>query len=67
MPTRRTAKTVDPEKVTIEVVAPHAVYWDGEQRGGTLTDVDREVAQHWVKHGWATITETTPPEPPPTK
>lgn len=61
MPRRPAAKTADTTTVTVHVTPPHAVYWDGQQCGGILTDVDRDLAQHWVKHGWATVSETPPP------
>ena len=46
-PKDRTADTV-----TVKVLAPHLVYWDGEQRGGTLRGVDRETAEQWARDGW---------------
>ncbi len=61
MPRRPAAKAADTTTVTVHVVEPHAVYWDGQQRGGTFTDVDRQAAEHWAKHGWVTISETPPP------
>ncbi|MDW5612076.1 hypothetical protein [Mycolicibacterium sp. D5.8-2] len=61
MPGRRTAaKPADTDTVTVTVTAPHLVYWDGDQRGGTITGIPTDTAQHWAKHGWATITNTPP-------
>ena len=58
---------------TVEVVAPHAVYLDGEQRTGTLTDVPAATAKHWQRHGWVTVADDQPakakaqPKPEPTE
>ncbi|GAB4597528.1 hypothetical protein MOKP4_38460 [Mycobacterium avium subsp. hominissuis] len=60
MTTKRARRTPDvgaADTVTVTVVEPHLVYHDGEQRGGTLTGVPTDVAEHWQKHGWATIVE----------
>jgi hypothetical protein len=40
------------DTVTVKVRAPHLVYWDGEQRGGTLHGVDRQTAEQWKRDGW---------------
>ena len=50
-PEDRTADTV-----TVKVRPPHAVYWNGEQRGGTIRNVDRQTAEDWRKQGWCEIT-----------
>jgi hypothetical protein len=44
----------DGELVSVDVVPPHAVYHDGEQRTGTLTGVPAEVVAYWLRRGWAT-------------
>ncbi|OBB41238.1 hypothetical protein [Mycobacterium sp. 852002-51961_SCH5331710] len=44
------------DTVTVTVRRPHAVYWDGHQRGGTLHGVDRQTAEDWQRQGWADIT-----------
>jgi hypothetical protein len=48
----------DTVTVTVTVVEPHLVFHDGDQRSGTIDDVSAEVASHWAKHGWVTITPT---------
>lgn len=49
------AKTAPAEEtVTVDVTPGYLVYHDGEQRGGTLTDVPADLAQTWQRHGWAT-------------
>ena len=57
---RKAAKAADTtpqtDTVTVKVRAPHAVYWDGEQRSGTLRGVDQHTAEDWVRNGWADIT-----------
>jgi hypothetical protein len=53
----RRAPASDSTTVTVEVVAPHLVYHDGEQRAGTLTGVPADLAEHWERHGWATVVE----------
>jgi hypothetical protein len=50
-----TTPATTPEFVSVEVRAPHAVYFDGEQRTGTLHDVPYTLAQHWERHGWADV------------
>ena len=45
------------ETMTVNVRDGYLVYHDGEQRGGTLTDVDAGLAQTWQRHGWATLAE----------
>ena len=44
------------DTVTVTVRKPHAVYWDGQQRSGTLRGVDQHTAQEWARNGWADIT-----------
>lgn len=44
------------DTVTVKVRAPHAVYWGGEQRSGTLRNVDKHTAQEWARNGWADVT-----------
>jgi hypothetical protein len=44
------------DTVTVKVRKPHAVYWDGQQRSGTLRGVDKHTAQEWARNGWADIT-----------
>jgi hypothetical protein len=55
------AKT-DNRLVTVEVVEPHAVYHDGEQRTGTVENVPADTARHWIRHGWATINHDDVPD-----
>ncbi|OBF00384.1 hypothetical protein [Mycobacterium sp. 852002-10029_SCH5224772] len=59
MTTKRQRRTPasDHSTVTVNVNEPHLVYHDGEQRGGTLTGVPTDVAEHWQRHGWATIVD----------
>ncbi|MCZ0732212.1 hypothetical protein [Mycolicibacterium iranicum] len=45
------------DTVTVEVTEPHAVFWQGEQRSGTLTDVPVELADHWTRRGWVARVE----------
>ncbi len=56
---RKTAAKETPAKdtVTVHVTPGYLVYHDGEQRGGTLTNVDAGLAQTWVRHGWATVVD----------
>lgn len=54
MPPRKRTNTGD--TVTVTVVAPYAVYHDGEQHTGTLTDIPVDLAKHWQHRGWVTIT-----------
>lgn len=62
MTTRRRSKQNDeqatPDLVTVSVTAGRAVYWAGEQRGGVIADVPRELATRWAKAGYAVIEET---------
>lgn len=44
------------DTVTVRVRSPHAVYWNGQQRSGTLRGVDKYTAQEWARNGWADIT-----------
>jgi hypothetical protein len=55
--TTRKPRTAKPssELVTVKVVEPHLVYFNDEQRDGTLTGVPVDVAQYWQRHGWCTI------------
>jgi hypothetical protein len=46
---------MDSETVTVRVTDGYAVYFDGEQRGGTLTDVPTDLAYTWERHGWANV------------
>ena len=61
MTTRRTPKPkttqADTQTVTVEVVEPHAVYFDGRHRTGTIQGVPADQANAWARHGWATVTE----------
>ena len=69
MTTRRTSRkpaakpaqadTSEADLVSVDVVAARLVYFDGEQRSGTLTGVPADVAAQWIRHGWATL-HTTP-------
>jgi hypothetical protein len=43
--------------VTVHVTPGYLVYFDGEQRGGTVTDVPVGLAQTWQRHGWARLAE----------
>ena len=58
-PATAQADTSDAELVSVDTVAPHAVYHDGEQRTGTIDNVPADVAAQWIRHGWATL-HTTP-------
>jgi hypothetical protein len=40
--------------MTVEIAEPFAVFWDGEQRTGTVEDVPHSVAMSWLQNGWAT-------------
>ncbi len=51
-PKPKTAQT-DNSAVTVDVVPPHAVYHDGDQRTGTLHDVPAAIAEQWIRHGFA--------------
>jgi hypothetical protein len=42
------------DTVTVHVRPGYLVYFDGEQRGGTLR-VPADVAAQWVARGWATV------------
>lgn len=56
---RKTADTTPEhtaDTVTVTVRKPHAVYWDGQQRGGVIHGVDRLAAEDWARNGWAEIT-----------
>lgn len=44
------------DTVTVAVRRPHAVYWDGQQRGGVIHGVDLSTAEDWQRQGWADIT-----------
>lgn len=44
-----------PGQVNVDIAPPHAVYYDGEQRTGTITDVPYPLALTWLRHGWASI------------
>jgi hypothetical protein len=61
---KRRAPKVSSDTVTVTVVEPHLVYFDGEQRSGVLTDVPADTAAHWEHHGWATITDPPAPAKP---
>ena len=55
MTTKRAPKpkaAAEPETptVTVQVVEPFAVYFDGQQRAGTLHDVPADTAAHWQRH-----------------
>lgn len=65
MTTRSAKRTPRPssDTVTVTVTEPHLVYHDGEQRTGTLTGVPADTAEHWERHGWATIVEDKPKTP----
>lgn len=39
--------------VAVEVAEPHAVFWDGVQRTGTVHDVPFVTAHKWMRNGWA--------------
>jgi hypothetical protein len=54
--------------VTVHVVEPHLVFHDGEQRAGTLHNVDADTADYWQRHGWVEIIAEQPkaqPKPKP--
>ncbi len=46
------------------MVELHLVCFDGEQRGGTLTNVPAEVAECWERHGWVTVVDDKPAAKP---
>jgi hypothetical protein len=60
---KRTPRPTDTSPVTVKVVEPHLVYHDGEQRSGTLHNVDADTAALWERHGWATVVTDEPPKP----
>lgn len=57
-PAAAQADTSDSELVSVDTVPPHAVYFDGEQRTGTLHNVPAASAAQWIRHGWATPHDT---------
>ena len=59
---RRKTRPVDddpidqhPDLVNVDIAEPHAVYFDGEQRTGTLTDVPYPLALTWLRQRWASF------------
>lgn len=42
-----------PDRVEVDVAPDTLVYWDGEQRGGTLNAVPYQLAAQWLRRGWA--------------
>jgi hypothetical protein len=40
------------------------VFFDGEQRAGTLHGVDPDFAAQWEGHGWVTVITEAEAEPP---
>jgi len=54
---KATATPKAEETVTVDVRDGYLVYFDGEQRGGTLTDVPVGIAQTWQRHGWVTLAD----------
>lgn len=52
--TSRAELPPDPTTVTVTVKPPFAVYFDGDQRTGTITHVPPELAEHWASKGWTT-------------
>ncbi|QFS93544.1 hypothetical protein FIV07_22525 [Mycobacterium sp. THAF192] len=46
-------RTNQPGRVTVEVETPHAVFFDGKQRTGTIEGVPLELAKYWIRRGWA--------------
>ena len=60
MATTRKPKAAEPEtEATVEVhVTPGLlVYFDGQQRDGTLTDVPEALARDWAARGWIEVVE----------
>lgn len=58
---KRTSRTPQSTgAVTVAVVEPHLVFHDGEQRAGTLHNVDAATAEYWQRHGWVTIIDDKP-------
>ena len=55
--TRKAAPKTAEETVTVTVRDGYLVYFDGEQRGGTLTGVPAELARTWQRHGWVKVAE----------
>lgn len=43
-----------PEHVDVDIAAGTVVFWDGAQRGGTITAVPRRLALSWLRRRWAT-------------
>lgn len=39
--------------VSVDIARPFAVYWDGEQRTGTIEDIPLHIALGWLRQGWA--------------
>jgi hypothetical protein len=62
---KRATRAHDTTTVTIKVVEPHLVYFDGEQRSGTLTGVPADVAEYWQRHCWVTLIDDQPDKPKP--
>lgn len=44
-----------PDLVNVDIAEPHAVYFDGEQRTGTLVDVPYPLALTWLRQRWASF------------
>jgi hypothetical protein len=44
------------DTVTVKVRNRCAVYWNGEQRSGTIRGVDKPTAARWAQNGWVQIT-----------
>jgi hypothetical protein len=40
---------------TVDVTPGRLVYWDGQQRGGTLRDVPKHIAMQWLQARYASV------------
>ncbi len=54
---QRRTQVSDGTTVTVTVVPPFLVFFNDEQRGGTLTGVPTDTAEQWARHGWVTIND----------
>lgn len=50
---KQKAPKPDTAPVSVEIATPFAVYWDGEQRTGSIDNVPLDTALEWLRRGWA--------------
>ena len=46
--------TEPPAQVSVDITSPHAVYFDGDHRTGTIDGVPYSQALYWLRRRWAT-------------